>query len=127
MLIAEDDESIRTALLDLLRESGYDAVAARDGLELVDLAAASPPHAVVMDLAMPRLDGIEAASTLRSQIGLVHVPIVAITASWLADRADLLAHAGFQGALRKPFTGDRLLAELRRVLNEIEPGHSAAA
>lgn len=116
VLVAEDDEGSRSALLEVLREGGYHSIGVRDGLELVELASRAHPAAVIMDLAMPRLDGIEAASTLRSDVRSAGLRIIAFTASWLAERADLLAAAGFDGGVRKPCTSEQLLVELRRVL-----------
>lgn len=124
VLVAEDEENSRRALCEVLREGGYRAVGAADGLELLRLAAALRPAAVVLDLAMPRLNGMESAAALRSDPGTRDVRILAVTASWLAERGDLLAAAGFDGALRKPCAPDRLLEELRRVLagDETEEG-----
>lgn len=116
VLVAEDDDGSRRALVEVLREGGFDSIGVRDGLELLELARRARPAAILMDLAMPRLDGIEAASTLRRDVRAAGLRIVAFTASWLADRADLLAAAGFDGGLRKPCTGEQVLAELRRVL-----------
>lgn len=116
ILVAEDEESSRSALCEVLRDGGYDAIGASDGLELLERVAETPPAAVILDLAMPRLNGMEVAAALRSNPATREVPIIAITASWLAERGDLLAAAGFDAALRKPFTAERLLAELRRAL-----------
>lgn len=116
VLVAEDEERSRSALCEVLREGGYRAAGAADGLELLHLATALRPAAVVLDLAMPRLNGMEAAAALRSDPGTRGVKILGVTASWLAERADLLAAAGFDGALRKPCAPDRVLEALRRLL-----------
>lgn len=117
VLVAEDDEASRAALLEILADGGYRAVGVPDGLALLEVASRLRPAAVIADLAMPRLDGIEAAAALRRDPSTAATRIIAVTASWLADRGDLLAGAGFDGALRKPFTADRLLAELCRTLD----------
>lgn len=116
VLVAEDDEASRAALLDILSDGGYRAVGVPDGLALLEVASRLRPAAVIADLAMPRLDGIEATAALRRDPNTTGTRIIAVTASWLADRGDLLAEAGFDGALRKPVTADRLLAELCRTL-----------
>lgn len=114
VLVADDEESSRSALCEVLRDGGYEAVGVSDGVELLELVAARRPDAIVLDLAMPRLNGMETAAAIRSDPATQGVPIIAITASWLADRSDLLAAAGFDAALRKPFGAERLLEELRR-------------
>jgi CheY-like chemotaxis protein len=116
VVVAEDDEASRAALLEILSDAGYRAIGVPDGLALLEISSRLRPAAVIADLAMPRLDGIEAVSALRKDPRTEGTRIIAVTASWLADRGDLLAEAGFDGGLRKPFTADRLLAELRRVL-----------
>lgn len=120
VLVAEDEESSRSALCDVLRDAGYDALGVADGLELVELAAHLRPAAVVLDLAMPRLNGMETASALRSHPSTREARILAVTASWLAERADLLAAAGFDGALRKPCSGERLVETLAHLLESDE-------
>lgn len=124
VLIAEDEESSRSALCEVLRDGGYDAIGLPDGVQLLDRVAEVRPAAVILDLAMPRLNGMEVAAALRSNPATRDVTIIAITASWLAERDDLLAAAGFDAALRKPFSAERLLAELRRVLRrrDVEEG-----
>jgi CheY-like chemotaxis protein len=69
------------------------------------------PDAVLLDLVLPRLDGVEVARRLRNDPATADIRIIATTASWLGEKWDFLASAGFGGALRKPFTGAELFAK----------------
>jgi len=101
ILIAEDETIIRLDLLGLLERAGHEVVGeARDGKEAVALAEEHDPDLVIMDVKMPRLDGIEAA---RKILEARPVPIVLLTAF---DQSELVARAGDAGVfsyLVKPF------------------------
>jgi AmiR/NasT family two-component response regulator len=101
ILIAEDETIIRLDLKGLLERAGYDVVGeARDGEEAVALAREARPDLVVMDVKMPRLDGIEAARRILDERPL---PIVLLTAF---GQSELVARAGDAGVfsyLVKPF------------------------
>jgi CheY-like chemotaxis protein len=74
---------------------------------------------VLLDLVLPRLDGVEVARRLRNDPATADIRIIATTASWLGEKWDFLASAGFDGALRKPFTGAELFAKLEHVLSSV--------
>ena len=73
------------------------------------------PDAVLLDLVLPGSSGLETVHILKEQEGTCGIPVVAMTGLWLGDRPDVLAAAGFDGALRKPYTAAELFAELERV------------
>ena len=80
ILVAEDETIIRLDLCELLRRAGFDVVAeARDGEEAVALARSEQPDLAVLDVKMPRLDGIEAARRILAERW---IPIVILTAFW---------------------------------------------
>lgn len=116
VLVVEDDEGTRTALEVLLGGRGYRVAATGLGEEAVRMALDLRPDAVLLDLVLPGSDGLETVRTLRQQEGTGGIPVVAMTGLWLGDRPDVLAGAGFDGALRKPYTSAQLFAELERVL-----------
>jgi two-component system, response regulator PdtaR len=101
ILIAEDETIIRLDLRGLLERAGHEVVGeARDGEEAVALARETAPELVIMDVKMPRLDGIEAARRMLAERPL---PIVLLTAF---DQPELVARAGDAGVfsyLVKPF------------------------
>ena len=101
ILIAEDETIIRLDLRDLLERAGHDVVAeARDGVEAVALAREHEPELAVMDVKMPRLDGIEAAKRI---IAERPIPIVMLTAYGQDELVGRAVEAGVFGYLVKPF------------------------
>ncbi|HEY3962413.1 MAG TPA: response regulator [Gaiellaceae bacterium] len=101
ILIAEDETIIRLDLRDLLERSGHEIVAeARDGEEAVELAREHQPDLAILDVKMPRLDGIEAA---RKIIDERPIPIVMLTAYGQDDLVARAVDAGVFGYLVKPF------------------------
>jgi len=101
ILIAEDETIIRLDLRDLLERAGHEVVAeARDGEEAVALARTHEPDLALMDVKMPRLDGIEAA---RRMLEERPIPIVMLTAFDHRELVERAAAAGVYGYLVKPF------------------------
>lgn len=114
ILIVDDVEINRTMLADILRPLGFDTVEAADGQEALDRIGQSRPDLVLMDLAMPVMDGLQATRALRSLQLTRNLPIIALSANASnADRDEAL-EAGAQVFLAKPF--DR--ADLLRCLGE---------
>jgi len=111
ILVAEDETIIRLDLCELLRRAGFEVVAeARDGEEAVALARSEQPDLAVLDVKMPRLDGIEAARRILDERP---IPIVMLTAY---DQQELVARAieaGVFGYLVKPFREQDLLPAIR--------------
>jgi response regulator NasT len=101
ILIAEDETIIRLDLRDLLERAGHEVVAeARDGEEAVALARTHEPELAVMDVKMPRLDGIEAARKILDERP---IPIVMLTAYGQDELVGRAVEAGVFGYLVKPF------------------------
>jgi two-component system, response regulator PdtaR len=104
VLVAEDEALIRLDLAEMLKEEGYEVVGqAGDGQEAVDMAEALRPDLVIMDVKMPRRDGIDAASEIASKR---IAPIVVLTAFSQRDLVERARDAGAMAYLVKPF--DRL-------------------
>jgi AmiR/NasT family two-component response regulator len=101
ILIAEDETIIRLDLRDLLERSGHEIVAeARDGEEAIAFAREHEPELVIMDVKMPKLDGIEAAKRILEERP---VPIVMLTAYGQEELVSRAVEAGVFGYLVKPF------------------------
>jgi AmiR/NasT family two-component response regulator len=101
VLVAEDEALIRLDLAEMLREEGYEVVGeAGDGQEAVDLAERLKPDLVIMDVKMPRRDGIDAASEIASKR---IAPIVILTAFSQRDLVERARDAGAMAYLVKPF------------------------
>src|SRR5262245_59449448 len=107
ILIAEDETIIRLDLRKLLEEAGHDVCAeARDGVEAVELADAERPELAILDVKMPRLDGIEAAKRILEERP---IPIVMLTAYGQDELVARAVEAGVFGYLVKPFRENDLL------------------
>jgi response regulator NasT len=107
ILIAEDETIIRLDLRDMLERAGFDVCAeAKDGEEAVALARASLPDLAIMDVKMPRLDGIDAARTILEERP---IPIVMLTAYGQQELVSRAVEAGVFGYLVKPFRESDLL------------------
>jgi AmiR/NasT family two-component response regulator len=107
VLIAEDETIIRLDLKTLLERAGYEVCAeARDGEEAVELARSMEPDVAVLDVKMPRLDGIEAARRILDERP---IPIVMLTAYGQDELVSRAVEAGVFGYLVKPFREQDLL------------------
>jgi response regulator NasT len=111
ILVAEDETIIRLDLRELLERAGFDVCAeAKDGLEAVELARAEQPDLAVLDVKMPRLDGIEAARRILDERP---IPIVMLTAYGQDELVARAIEAGVFGYLVKPFREQDLLPAIR--------------
>jgi two-component system, response regulator PdtaR len=107
ILIAEDETIIRLDLRDLLVRSGFEVVAeAKDGEEAVALARSEAPDLAILDVKMPRLDGIDAARRILDERA---IPIVMLTAYGQEELVSRAVEAGVFGYLVKPFRESDLL------------------
>ncbi|GAA5210821.1 response regulator [Microbacterium kyungheense] len=110
ILIADDDPQLVRALRITLAAHGYEVIAAPDGVAAVALAAKESPDIVMVDLGMPRLDGIQVIEALR---GWSAAPIIVVSGrTGSADKVEAL-DAGADDYVSKPFQIDELLARLR--------------
>jgi two-component system, OmpR family, response regulator MprA len=114
ILITDDEPAVREALRRSLAFEGYDTALAEDGLAAIEQVGSYQPDAVILDVLMPRMDGLTTARRLRA--GGVTVPILMLTArDTVGDRVTGL-DAGADDYLVKPFELDELLARLRALL-----------
>jgi two-component system, response regulator PdtaR len=111
VLVAEDETIIRLDLKDLLERSGFEVCAeARDGEEAVALARSEQPDVAIMDVKMPKLDGIEAARRILDERP---IPIVMLTAYGQDELVQRAAEVGVFGYLVKPFREQDLVPAIR--------------
>ena len=111
ILIAEDETLIRLDLRQLLESAGFEICAeARDGEEAVELARSEQPDLAVLDVKMPRLDGIEAARRILDERP---IPIVMLTAYGQDELVSRAIEAGVFGYLVKPFRESDLLPAIK--------------
>jgi two-component system, response regulator PdtaR len=116
LVVAEDQALIRLDLERLLEEAGFDVCgSARDGQEAVELAHELQPDIVVLDVKMPRLDGVEAARRILAE---GFVPIVMLTAYGYGEMISRAVDAGVVGFVVKPFKESALVEALREALRQ---------
>jgi two-component system, OmpR family, response regulator MprA len=114
ILVVDDEPAVREALERILRHDGFDVAVACDGREAVRSQAAAPADAILLDVLMPGLDGLEVCRRMRD-IG-DRTPVLMLTArDEVGDRVAGL-EAGADDYLSKPFSLDELLARLRALL-----------
>jgi two-component system response regulator MprA len=114
ILVVEDDAAVRDSLARTLRFEGYQVDIAGDGLQALDAVRAGEPDALILDVSMPRMDGLEACRRLRADGVLL--PVLMLTArDSVGDRVAGL-DAGADDYLIKPFALQELLARMRALL-----------
>jgi chemosensory pili system protein ChpA (sensor histidine kinase/response regulator) len=112
IVVADDSLSIRRALGDLLRDAGYEVELARDGLEALMACERETPAALLVDLEMPRMNGLELAAHLRKDTRFSAMPIVMITSRTAERHRTLAESAGVDAVLGKPYSDDDVLEML---------------
>jgi len=123
VLVVEDDDAIAQVLQRSLRMEGYEVRIAGDGVSALEEAHAFLPDLVILDLGLPRLDGLEVAKTIRRTDD---VPILVLTARDAVEARVEGLDAGADDYLVKPFERQELLARLRALLRRRPPRGQAA-
>jgi diguanylate cyclase (GGDEF)-like protein len=124
ILIADDEEDIRAFLEITLGLAGFEVLQARDGVEALELARSERPDVVVLDVMMPRLDGLETLRRLRDDARTEHLPVLLLTARALKTHAVEGLDAGADDYLAKPFDADELLARIRAAVRRADQQRS---
>ena len=124
-LVVEDFEDSRFMMRRLLEMSGYDVLEASDGEQAVTMAVEAKPVLILMDLSLPKLDGLAATRQIRQKKGLKRVPIVAVSAHDSPESRTEALEAGCDEYVTKPIDFDNLHAILRRFMNEAKPSRAA--
>lgn len=117
ILIVEDNPDNMTSIRALLSEK-YSVIEASNGKEGIEAARKNQPDLILMDIALPILDGIEAFKKIRKEIQLQHIPVIALTASaMIHDRETILAH-GFDAYIAKPIEENIFFKTINDLLYE---------
>ncbi len=119
ILVVDDDRAVRESLRRSLSFNGYSVALAQDGLEALDLIASDRPDALVLDVMMPKLDGLEVCRQLRSTGD--DLPILVLTARDSVSERVAGLDAGADDYLPKPFALEELLARMRALLRRTTP------
>jgi DNA-binding response OmpR family regulator len=117
VVVADDDEDILTLVALRFRRSGLEVILARDGEEALDLIQTRAPDAAVLDIAMPKLTGLEVVRRLRDADATKAIPIVLLTARAGDNDVELGLAAGADEYVTKPFSPQDLYACVQSVLH----------
>ncbi len=115
VLVVDDQEDMRWVLSNLLEKEGFGVATACDGSEALEVAAKAEPHIVLLDLRMPRLDGMACLGPLRRLHPMV--PVIVLTAKGDEDNEVRVLELGADDFLTKPFRAKALAARLHNVLS----------
>jgi CheY-like chemotaxis protein len=126
VLVAEDYDDIRRMMKILLECRGYEVLEAADGFEAVKKAVSDNPDLILMDIAMPVMDGLQATQAIRQHDNLADVPIVAVTAygDFYGDKA---MDAGCNDVIQKPLDFGNLEPLVESYIADSSPGYEARA
>jgi two-component system cell cycle response regulator DivK len=127
VLVVEDYQDAREMYAAYLAFSGYRVAEATNGVEAIEKTLELMPDIILMDLALPRMDGWEATRRLKLDERTRHIPIVALTGHALAGHAEGARQAGCDAFVTKPCLPDALVAEIQRMLAARAEAESAAA
>lgn len=109
VLVVDDNEQIRMALRVTLEDEGHEIVEAADGLEALDLSAEESPDLVLLDIGMPRMDGIEALKRLKAFSVTRNIPVVMVTALNDRETVATAVKLGLRDYIVKPWSTDDLI------------------
>jgi len=116
ILVVEDFEDSRFMMRRLLEMAGYSVVEASDGEQAVELAVQERPALILMDLSLPKLDGLAATRQIRQHRRVSKIPIVAVSAHDSAESRSEALEAGCDEYVTKPIDFDQLDRLLKRLL-----------
>jgi chemosensory pili system protein ChpA (sensor histidine kinase/response regulator) len=122
VLVVDDSLSQRRALEQILQDAGYKVYIARDGIEAVEFLSHAKPDVVLTDLEMPRMNGIELISHIRTQARTKHLPIIMITSRTTQKHKQMAQDAGADFYFSKPVQDEELSSKIHDLITATEQG-----
>jgi len=116
VLIVEDNEINRELVSDLLDMLSYDVLIARDGEEGIRIAKEEKPDLILMDIQLPKIDGLQAVKILKSDDSTMMIPIIALTAFALKGDEAIFLEAGCTDYIPKPMSIRNFISTIERSL-----------
>jgi DNA-binding response OmpR family regulator len=118
VLVVDDDPSIRAMLEYALYFEDFEVESAPDGETALEMLKTTQPDVILLDVMMPRIDGLEVARRIREDAALAHIPVIMLSA--MTQDSDIMAGwvAGASSYLTKPVDVDMLVSEISRVISE---------
>lgn len=116
-ILLVDDSNTALMMEKLILKAGpYDLVTARDGIEGIDAAILEKPDLILMDLVMPRLDGLEACRQIRKTDSTRDIPVIMVTTRGEAATMEMAFRNGANDYVTKPFNGAELLLKVKQLI-----------
>ena len=122
ILIVEDNEINMKLIKTILKSKGYLLTEARDGEEALQAVASEAPDLILMDIQIPKIDGLEATRRIRKMEGLGNTLIVALTAHAMEGDREKILEAGCNGYIAKPINTRTFVEEIEAVLAKKREG-----
>jgi CheY-like chemotaxis protein len=123
ILVVEDDFMNKVLVKEMLSLHGYTVIEASDGEEALAVVEGTAPDVVLMDLNMPKMDGVTATRLIKEKKGFEDLQIIALTASAMKGDEEMLLAKGFDGYVPKPIELSKLIAKVEEAL-KVERGGS---
>jgi len=120
VLVVDDIEMNRQLVESYLEDDVMEIMHAADGKEAVEVATSQQPDIILMDIVMPGMGGLEAASILKNDARTRHIPILLVTASLNNDLNEEIQSGRIDGLLHKPVTRQLLFSEIRRLVRPVD-------
>lgn len=118
VLLVEDNPATVDIIETELEFLGYNTMVADNGKKAVEMAAAHLPDLIIMDISLPKMDGLEATALIRKNPKTKSIPILAATARALPGDKEKCLQGGCDGYIAKPFTHRELGAAIKRLIKE---------
>jgi len=117
ILLADDEEDIKTVVSMLLESLGYEVVTAFDGLDTMEKAESEKPDLILLDIMMPVLDGFEVLKRLKANKRTAGIPILMLSAAAHTDTISRALSLGAKDYVVKPFDPEKLLEKIKQVIS----------
>ncbi len=114
ILVVDDEPDILGLTKRILEEEGYHVITALSAMEGLEKAEAETPDLILLDIRMPKIDGIEACRILKKQSKTKSIPVVMFTALTQMNEMNAAKEAGSSGYIVKPFMPERLRSEVKK-------------
>lgn len=116
VLLADDEDDVKTVLKMFLETKGYAVVTAFDGLDAIDQARAEKPDVILLDIMMPLIDGFEVCKKLKADPETAQIPVIMLSAASHSESVQKGLDAGAVDYMVKPFEPEQLEEMLADVL-----------
>ncbi len=118
ILVVDDEPKIVQVVSSRLKASGYETIAAFDGMQAVQLAHHENPDLIILDIRMPAGGGMSVLKNLKISAKTATIPVIFLTADASTETKDKVLEMGAEGFITKPFDSEDLLKKVREVLKE---------